>query len=322
MISKDYYLSRSERRKSFRYIEDFIEREVTSWNSPPDTDSLTKKFSTELKKLNKKQFAFLLMHSGFIPEFYSHDSSQETLYSKLLEVLVCEWALRIGFEDSHLQKQKASKEDVTIKSNGSVVVCDAKGFRLGRSQSAPNVKDVIKKADYRKWLSAYDENVRKGGLITFPSLHSWKTSSDVFSYCSDKDIPILFMYYEHMSFYLLADLDDQHFVDFLDDYDSVHPDQTKKVSEYFERIEDNLFEGNEVLWEKYKRMSEVILREKVLFIIEEIKCHLLKDEKRIRDDLKKLDKEDLVEKLVTTQNKLVNGQLIKNLVNVKKFRLS
>ena len=33
-----------------------------------------------------------------------------------------------------------------------IIVSDTKSFRLSRSQSAPNVKDTIKLADYEKWL--------------------------------------------------------------------------------------------------------------------------------------------------------------------------
>ncbi len=54
-----------------------------------------------------------------------------------------------------------------IRSNNRVIVCDAKSFRLGRSQKAPNVKVDLKLADIQKWLSNYDEDQRIGGGFLF-----------------------------------------------------------------------------------------------------------------------------------------------------------
>lgn len=158
---------------SFDYIERFIKSKVKNWEVAPNTSVIEQEFASQIKSMTNDDFALLVMHSGYIPEFYLPDSSQETLYSKLIESLVCEWARRIGFTDSFLQTQKSNKEDVTIKRRNNVIVCDAKSFRLGRSQAAPNVKDTIKKQAYTTWLDQYNET-KVGGLVTFPSLHDWK----------------------------------------------------------------------------------------------------------------------------------------------------
>ncbi|MBF4328725.1 HindIII family type II restriction endonuclease, partial [Vibrio anguillarum] len=73
----------------------------------PNTEALVKKFLSDLKKLDNLEFAFLLVHSGFIPEQYPADSSPETLYSKLVESLVLEFAVRMGYSNSYLPTQKA-----------------------------------------------------------------------------------------------------------------------------------------------------------------------------------------------------------------------
>ena len=232
----DIELSEAQRSESYRFIERFIEENVTDWSSPPNTDAIVKLFWDKLKTLSKGEFAFLLCHSGYIPEFYGHDSSQETLYSKLVEVLVCEWALRLGFDNSIIQTQKASKEDVTIKKDDKVIVSDAKSFRLGRSQGAPNVKDVIKKADYKKWLEHYEEGERAGGLLPFPSLHTWSRGSDVFSYCSDHSEPIMFLYYHHLAFMLLQDIGATTVLDILENYEDVFPTTVKNRSNYCSSI--------------------------------------------------------------------------------------
>ena len=135
----------SQLNNSFDFLENFIKENVKRWDVAPNTTIVESSFSKVIQKMDNNEFCLLLLHTGYIPEFYLPDSSQETLYSKLIESIVCEWAKRIGFKDSYLQTQKSNKEDVTIKDGYSVIVCDAKSFRLGRSQAAPNVKDTIKK---------------------------------------------------------------------------------------------------------------------------------------------------------------------------------
>lgn len=171
-----------------------------------DTDSIARAFQNDLKSsFTDAQFSVLLMTTGFIPDLYANDSSEETLYSKLVEVLVCEWADRMGFSGEYV-KQKASFEDVTIRLGESVIVCDAKSFRLGRSQAAPNVKDFLKLEDIRKWLARYSDKL--GGLVAYPDTHEWKSSSDAYQYCSTKDAPTLMLPYKYLA--LLLNFKDEY----------------------------------------------------------------------------------------------------------------
>jgi len=142
----------------------------------PDT---VKNFQKYLQDLSDEELAEILSVAGYIPDFYAPDGAEETLFSKLVEVLVGEWAKRIGFLESFLQTAKSSVEDVTIKDKEHVIVCDAKSFRLSRSQASPNVKDVIKEGDYRKWLGNHKDREKLGGLITFPSMHDNWSNSDI-----------------------------------------------------------------------------------------------------------------------------------------------
>jgi hypothetical protein len=212
-----------DRKKSYDYIENFIFNNVKDWTKAPDTDTLEDIFSKEIQQLELIDFAFLVCHSGYIPEFYEHDSSQETLYSKLIEALVCEWAKRIGFTESVLQKQKSNKEDVTIKKGDKVIVCDAKSFRLGRSQAAPNVKDTIKKAAYVSWLNQYNADNRVGGLVTFPSLHDWQKGSEAYKYFTEGEPAIMMLFYEEMTFMLLNQYTAENVMSFMDKYKVIFP---------------------------------------------------------------------------------------------------
>lgn len=307
--------------KSFDFIEDFIKTNVSNWNSAPDTNALVQKFNLIIKDFNNIDFIFLLIHSGYIPENYEHDSSQETLYSKLVECVVCEWAKRIGFTDSFLQTQKSSKEDVTIKKGSKIIVSDAKSFRLGRSQAAPNVKDTIKKSDFQKWLESYSKEDRIGGLITFPSLHTWAKGTDVFLYTSDKETPILILYYEHLAFFLLKkELSSDNLIQLLNNYSEIHPDTTKSPKEYFERILPKLFGKNYTDWNSFLQISNEICKEKVRHTIRRIESSIKETEDIITLDVNKLDLVNLKQRLIKAEILNISGQLIKNLINIKKFR--
>jgi len=189
------------RRASYQLLEDCVEA-ATKADGTVETDGTVTRLQEQLGQLSTESLAFLLVHSGFIPDHYGADSSQETLHTKLTEAVACEWGRRLGMR-AELQKEKSSKEDVTFWHAGKAVVSDTKSFRLGRSQAAPNVKDAIKQGDYKKWLSAYPAQQRLGGLITFPSQHDWKQSSDAYLYVSDPHDRIMLLFYEHMAYLVL-----------------------------------------------------------------------------------------------------------------------
>ena len=119
-------------------------------------------------------------------------------------------------------------EDVTITDSNCVIVCDTKSFRLGRSQAAPNVKDVLKHADIEKWLSAHNSLERLGGLVTFPSQHDWKKGSDFYQYTTDASLPTVALYYEHLSYFLIASIDKDTLIKTFRDYSSIFPKPKSK----------------------------------------------------------------------------------------------
>lgn len=181
------------------FIKNYVDDEFNK-NVPIDHETIANTFLQDLRRdFDNEEFEKLLTVSGFIPDLYPNDSSQETLFSKLIEALVCEWANRIGLTGT-LVKQKASYEDIQIELDNSIVVCDAKSFRLGRSQQAPNAKDFLKLEDIRKWMSRYPNSI--GGLVTYPCKHEWTNSSDIYQYCSTKEAPTLMLPYKYLAFLL------------------------------------------------------------------------------------------------------------------------
>ncbi|MBA7495578.1 hypothetical protein ES702_06165 [subsurface metagenome] len=315
-------LDENQRKVNYDYLETFIEKNVSSWDNPPNTELIESLLTRELKNFSDFELAFLLVHSGYMPEFYSHDSSQETLYSKLVESLICEWANRIGFTDSFLQTQKSNKEDITIKLGNCVIVCDAKSSRLGRSQSAPNVKDTIKQASYIGWLDQYKINNCRAGIITFPSLMDWKKGSEAYKYFTDKSLPILFLFYEHLSFILLSqNLNHQSIIDFIHDYSTIFPNSTSDKQVYSEGLKKLFPDKLYVELKLFLDLSDLIIREKVLHSINRIKVKALTIRQRIEEDISKSDFGEVRKIAVDAVFKNKYGQILKQLKNIEKFRL-
>lgn len=284
--------SRDQIYSSYDFIEVFIRDNVTSWDTPPDTPSIVDTFSSVIGALAKEEFALLLIHAGYIPELYLPDSSQETLYSKLIEVLVCEWAKRIGFKDSFLQTQKSNKEDVTLKKGNKVIVCDAKSFRLGRSQAAPNVKDTIKKQAYTTWLEQYPVNSRIGGLVTFPSLHDWKKGSEAYLYFTGGSPAIMMLFYEQMAFMLMYHKTAQDIINFLKSYSLIYPNASQARDIYWKGVEANLF-GQSKVYLSFMKDSSKIIKGKVSYVIRQMEMYLSEVRNMITLDVEKMTLEEI-----------------------------
>jgi hypothetical protein len=314
------FKNKEYRHSFYEHTETFISKNITSWDYPPETDSLALLYWSELKKLSNSELSFLTLVTGYIPEFYNPDSSQETLYSKLVEVLVAEAFLRIGFDLTTIQKQKSSKEDVTVRLPGKVIVCDAKTFRLGRSQAAPNVKDTLKKADYEKWLSYYPEHERVGGIITFPSLHRWKGSSDAYLYCTDYKSPIALMFYEHLSFILINSIPPSFLVEHLENYICAFPKPCRSQSEYFSAMDNQLFRDQIKEWSNFKIKTVSILDERVMFSKEKIVKHLKRKQESIETEVNSMEESIIRPKLVEAIFENQCSELRRQLQNIEKFR--
>ncbi|QYM93332.1 HindIII family type II restriction endonuclease [Dickeya zeae] len=292
------YKSNSERINSYDFLEMFLSTQYSVLSGSPDTEKCVSELLKVIKNFSNSEFAFLICHSGYIPESYAPDSSQETLFTKFVETLVMEWAIRIGFDESVLPTQKSSKEDVTLMDDSNVIVCDAKSFRLGRSQGAPNVKDVLKHADISKWLSAYPEKNRVGGLVTFPSQHDWKRGSDFYQYTTDKSLPTLCLNYEHMAFILLSGLDKNILIDALNNYGNIFPSKFSKIENnrdaYYSTIERNLFGLVYEDWLEFKCYADRVVSERVYHCLNRLEYHVRKIKEEIES---KYSTESDVEKL-------------------------
>jgi hypothetical protein len=290
--------------------------------------------STEFMALLKDtfsddEFKELLIYSGYIPDSYSHDSSEETLFTKLIEALVCEWARRMGFE-AELIKQKSSVEDVKITINSKVIVCDAKSFRLGRSQQAPNAKDFLKLEDVRKWMARYENAI--GGLVTYPCTHEWKAQSDIYQYCSTKDAPTLMLPYKYLSYLLhIKDTFNPHDLLELWNYGDLFPEPLPKNIKggnklpYWHKINLRILEitgqTNEQFRE-YMLQSDSLIRKciqanlETIMKLKDLTIENVKKSISMENDIEKL-KQIAIEYQIETETELLN----KIINRIRSFRL-
>lgn len=317
---------RERRLSSYDQMENFILASHTDWNIAPSTDKIVRKFEAEIASVSDQELAFLLVHSGYIPETYGADSSQETLYSKLIEALVKTWAMRIGFDQSVLPTQKSSKEDITIADAEGVIVCDAKSYRLGRSQKAPNVKDALKQGDIKKWLSAYPPERRIGGLVTFPSQHDWNSGSDFYAYLTDYTSPVMMLFYEHLAFLLLARISKSKITSFLRGHQShfpaAHTAKSSNRALYFAVLDRAIINTSDLNWADFSVGADFIVREKASHTKDTLEKFLIADKKAIADHIleSQLTVEELVKELSDARFMQKHHNLVRQVVNIKSFR--
>lgn len=318
------FVENENRYASYEALENFIKQKHTDWERAPETEKLAFSFSEALGVLNTQEFAFLLCHTGYIPEIYKADSSQEVLYTKLVEAMVCEWARRIGFEKSYMPTQKSSKEDITISDGDNIIVGDAKSYRLGRSQAAPNVKDALKKGDIKKWLSYHKDGRRVGGLITFPSQHDWKSGSDFYLYLTDKHSPIVMLFYEQMAFILLNRMDKSCLLTFFDRHPEIFPQEEENKSGsrklYFEKITEYLLNAGEAKWEAFSPLAEYIVSEHAQHTKAALDEYLVSEKAAARAWVESLPVETLKEQLIEMKYQHDNHNLIRQRDNILRFR--
>ena len=219
----------------FFLIKKYVDSQYISGRVVNHEDIAEDFLNNILRKLDNTTFIEQLIFLGYIPDLYANDSSEETLYSKLVEVFLCEWANRMGYVGKYV-KQKSSYEDVNIVVDGRTIVADAKSFRLGRSQQAPNVKDFVKPEDYRKWIARH--NNRLGGLVAYPCTHEWTSRSDAYKYCSSNNMPIVMLPYKLLAFLLNTKVKYKREIDIspLWEYSKIFPSEVNCRTDYWSKM--------------------------------------------------------------------------------------
>lgn len=241
-------------------IRKFVDKEISE-STVVDTKMIVSKFTKEIQKISDKDFIEVII-SCFIPDTYRDNGKKEKLYTKLAEVLVGEWWHRIG-GDFIIPTKKSGTEDVELNYKNQSIVCDAKIFRLGRSQKAPNVKDFLKLASVKLWMEnlvkRYKEKGKNqtaiGGMVTYSSLHEWEGESEVYQECTNKEIPVVMLPYEVLA--LLLDFKTNYKLEDLIklwDYEKQFKTVTKSKEEYWKVIDKFIIGLLKITKEQYEHL--------------------------------------------------------------------
>ncbi len=130
-------------------------------------DAKTEKLSHFVGSLPDAELRILLGECGFIPESYEHDSSEEKVYAKAMDICVAIALSKVGFKSS-VATERSNMADVLARAEGEhpfSLVLDAKAFRLSRT--ALNPKDYKIEA-LNTWRHGADYACLVGPLAGFP----------------------------------------------------------------------------------------------------------------------------------------------------------
>lgn len=312
-------------------IKKFVDKEISELVESVDTQKIVEKFINEIQDLEEEDFIEVLI-SCFIPDTYRDNGKREKLYTKLAEVLVGEWWNRIG-GDFVIPTKKSGTEDVELNYSNKSIVCDAKIFRLGRSQKAPNVKDFLKLASVKLWMNnlvkRYQEKGKEqiaiGGMVTYSSLHEWEGESEVYQECTNKDIPVVMLPYEILAL-LLKNKERYSVEDFIKlwNYEYYFKSVTKSKETYWKVIDKFIIELLNISEYEYKQMINEY-RNKIIISVGKYKEIIIQEMnnnyKEIEERLNSFDTiEDMKEYAKEELGSYVNKQNNDYITRINKFR--
>jgi len=150
--------------------------------------------------INEKGTSELVDHlrlCGDIPESYDHDSSEEKLYSKYTDCIVCEAFKSIGMR-SLVLSERGDSADVEVFARAYSFVADAKSFRLSRT--AKNAKDFkIQAMDNWKRGKPY-------AMVVCPIYQLPNTSSQIYLHATTRNVCVFS--YSHLAVLVLFSKDE------------------------------------------------------------------------------------------------------------------
>lgn len=157
-------------------------------NFTDDFSILEKELEAEIKKLGTKTLLDHLRLCGNIPESYGHDTSEEKLYSKYTDSLLCFAYRTIGLKSLVIQ-ERADVADVEAFAENYSFVADAKAFRLSRT--AKNQKDFkVQAMDRWKHGKPY-------AMVVCPIYQLPRSTSQIYHQAITRDVCIFT--YSHLA---------------------------------------------------------------------------------------------------------------------------
>ena len=230
------------------YFKKIVDKIYPDENRPPvDIQAVVDRVKIDIKSLSDEDFSQVIIYC-FIPDLYSGMGKKEKLFTKLTELMVGEWWRRIG-GSYNLPTKKSGTEDVELIYKNTSIACDAKVFRLGRSQKAPNVKDFLKLASVQLWIKNLNQSYKEnglnrhaiGGLVTYSSLHEWESNSEVYTECTNQNTHVVMLPYEVLALLLKykAQFNMQKFLNIWD-YTGNHVSTSSDKNRYWSYIKTSI----------------------------------------------------------------------------------
>lgn len=178
-------ISASDRKSRAYWVKEI---EKISGDFGSDSDKVEKELTDEISKGGINTLVAHLRLCGDIPEQYSHDSTEEKLYSKYTDALLSCTFNFIGMK-SNVLKERADAADVETEAEGYSFVSDAKAFRLSRT--AKNQKDFkIQAMDGWKRGKPY-------AMVVCPIYQLPARSSQIYEQASSRNVCIFT--YSHLA---------------------------------------------------------------------------------------------------------------------------
>jgi hypothetical protein len=145
----------------------------------------------KLVKLSLDNLKDNIIEVGILPEMFCHDSSEEKLWAKYSDIILCKALTKLGIS-SEVLRARGDSADVFGKTSHYSIVADAKTFRLSRT--AKNQKDFKIKAldDWRK-----NNNF---ALLVSPLMQYPNKTSQIYFQAIEKNVTLLS--YTHLLFLL------------------------------------------------------------------------------------------------------------------------
>lgn len=163
-----------------------------SGNFGADSKRLEEELKQEIARTGIDRLRDHLRLCGNIPECYSHDSTEEKLYSKYTDILLSLTFENIGLKSIVLQ-ERGDAADVEVVAPGYAFVADAKAFRLSRT--AKNAKDFKVQA-----MDGWKRG-KPHAMVVCPIYQLPNTSSQIYEQATTRNVCIFT--YTHLTILLM-----------------------------------------------------------------------------------------------------------------------
>lgn len=268
-----------------------------------NSEVLSERLQEEIKN---NGFLSLISHlrlCGDIPEWYGHDTSEEKLYSKYTDILLCE-AYKLLDMKSIVLTERGDAADVEAFADTYSFVADAKAFRLSRT--AKNQKDFkIEALNRWKYGKPY-------AMVVCPIYQLPAKQSQIYHSAITREVCIFT--YSHLSILILfaqgtsTNLAQELLYKIFENIKTINP--TKSSIEYWLNLNKTMLDFSPVLKKLWK--EEKIVTENSVKIAKQAALNFLARE---RERICRMDHNEAIReilKLTKIQNRITTIQSVSN----------